>query len=60
MFGWRRTVAASASRRKRIGEIGVGDDLGAEQLDRDGRSRRVSVARWMVAIPPRPMTGPSR
>ena len=56
MFGWRRTVAASASRRKRCARSASARTSGRSSLTATGRSVRSSIARWIVAIPPRPMT----
>ena len=60
MFGWRRTVAASASRRKRIAMSGSAMTSRRRSLTATGRSSFVSIARWTVAIPPMPMTSARR
>ena len=59
MFGWRRTVAASASRRKRIAMSGSAMASRRSSLTATVRPSLVSSARWTVAMPPVPMTSAS-
>ena len=60
MFGWRRTVSASASRRKRIAMSVSAITSRRSSLIATERSALVSIARWIVAMPPTPMTSASR
>ena len=53
--GRRQCLAPEAHR-----DVGVGDHLAAQQLDRHGPVGLVSIARWTVAMPPTPMTSASR
>ena len=60
MFRWRRTVAARASRRKRIAMSASSMTSRRSSLTATNRPSRVSSARWTVAIPPVPMTSARR
>ena len=63
----RRRCSGGGGRWRRAPRVGIGGrgrgsaaTSGRRILTATSRSKRTSVARWIVAIPPRPMTGPSR